>query len=100
MWVLFFIFHIILSPKKLKRARFNYDIELINICTVENEVIGFSLIYKLGNLKKKIPNPSNRTMALGLNQPLTEMSIRNIPGGKALPTCKADNLAAICELIV
>jgi hypothetical protein len=27
------------------------------------------------------PNPSNRTMALGSTQPLTEMSIRNLPGG-------------------
>jgi hypothetical protein len=28
-----------------------------------------------------LPNPSSRTMALGLTQPLTEMSTRNIPGG-------------------
>jgi hypothetical protein len=27
------------------------------------------------------PNPSNRTTALGSTQPLTEMSIRNLPGG-------------------
>jgi hypothetical protein len=27
------------------------------------------------------PNPSSRTMALGLTQPLTEMSTRNLPGG-------------------
>jgi hypothetical protein len=26
------------------------------------------------------PNPSSRTMALGLTQPLTEMSTRNLPG--------------------
>jgi hypothetical protein len=26
-------------------------------------------------------NPSNRTMALGSTQPLTEMSTRNFPGG-------------------
>jgi hypothetical protein len=29
-----------------------------------------------------LPNPSSRTMALGLTQPLTEMSTRNISGGK------------------
>jgi hypothetical protein len=29
-----------------------------------------------------LPNPSSRTMALGSTQPLTEMSTRNIPGGK------------------
>jgi hypothetical protein len=28
------------------------------------------------------PNPSSRTMALGSTQPLTEMSTRNLPGGK------------------
>jgi hypothetical protein len=39
-------------------------------------------------------------MALGSMQPLTEMSTRNIPGGKGQPACKADNLTAICEPIV
>jgi hypothetical protein len=33
-------------------------------------------------------------------QPLTEMSTRNLPRGKGLPACKADNLTAICELTV
>jgi hypothetical protein len=33
-----------------------------------------------------LPNPSSRTMALGSTQPLTEMSSRNIPGGKGWPT--------------
>jgi hypothetical protein len=28
-----------------------------------------------------LPNHSSRTMALGLTQPLTEMSTRNLPGG-------------------
>jgi hypothetical protein len=28
-----------------------------------------------------LPNPSNRTMALGSTQPLIEMGIRNLPGG-------------------
>jgi hypothetical protein len=43
------------------------------------------------------PNPSSRTMVLGLTQPLTEMSTRNLPGGKGWGACKADNLTAICE---
>jgi hypothetical protein len=47
-----------------------------------------------------LPNPSNRTMALGSTQPLTEMSTRNLPGGKGRPACRADNLTAICEPIV
>jgi hypothetical protein len=34
-------------------------------------------------------------MALGSTQPLTEMSIRNLPGGKWRPALKADNLTAI-----
>jgi hypothetical protein len=36
----------------------------------------------------------------GLNQPVTEMSTRNLPGFKALPARKADNLAAICQPVV
>jgi hypothetical protein len=42
------------------------------------------------------PNPSSRTMALGSTQSLTEMSTRNLPGGKKRPVRRADNLAAIC----
>jgi hypothetical protein len=38
-------------------------------------------------------------MALGSTQPLTEMSTRNLPGGKGWEELKADNLAA-CEPIV
>jgi hypothetical protein len=44
-----------------------------------------------------LPNPSNRTMALGSTQPLTEMSTRNLPRGKKRPARRADNLAGICE---
>jgi hypothetical protein len=39
-------------------------------------------------------------MALGSTQPLTEMSTRKIPGGKARPARKADNLTAVSEPIV
>jgi hypothetical protein len=39
-------------------------------------------------------------MALGSTQPLTEMNTRKIPGGKARPARKDDNLTAICEPIV
>jgi hypothetical protein len=44
-----------------------------------------------------LPNPSSRIMALGSTQSLTEMSTRNLPGGKKRPACRADNLTAICE---
>jgi hypothetical protein len=46
------------------------------------------------------PNPFCCTMALGSTQPVAEMSVRNLPGGKGRPACKADNLTAICELLV
>jgi hypothetical protein len=39
-------------------------------------------------------------MALGSTQPVTEMSTRNLPGGKGRTTPKADNLAVICEQII
>jgi hypothetical protein len=58
--------------------------------SIPDEVTGFFIS----------PNPSSRTMALGSTQPLTEMSTRNLPGGKGWPTRKADNLTTICEPIV
>jgi hypothetical protein len=36
-------------------------------------------------------------MAPGSTQPLTEMSTKNLPGGKGHLARKADNLTAICE---
>jgi hypothetical protein len=39
-------------------------------------------------------------MTLGSTQPLTEMSTRNLPGGKGRQARKADNLTAIREPIV
>jgi hypothetical protein len=36
-------------------------------------------------------NPSGRTMALGLTQPLTDMSTRNISWGQSRPVLTADN---------
>jgi hypothetical protein len=43
------------------------------------------------------PNPFNCTVTLGSTQPLIEMRIRNLPGGKGWPAREADNLTAICE---
>jgi hypothetical protein len=45
-------------------------------------------------------NLSSGTMVLGSTQPLTEISTKNLPGGKGRPVRKADNHTAICELIV
>jgi hypothetical protein len=39
-------------------------------------------------------------VALGPTQSLTEMSTRNLPGGKGRPAGKADKLTAICEPIM
>jgi hypothetical protein len=39
-------------------------------------------------------------MALESTPPLTEMSTRNLPWGKGRPAHEADNLTAICEMIV
>jgi hypothetical protein len=58
--------------------------------SIPNEVIGFFTS----------SNPSSCTLALGLTQPLTEMSTRNLPGSKAQTARKADSLTAICEPIV
>jgi hypothetical protein len=38
-------------------------------------------------------------MALGSTQPLTEMSTRNLTGGKGRPARKADSFTAIYEPI-
>jgi hypothetical protein len=47
-----------------------------------------------------LPDPFIRTTALGLTQPVTEISSRNFPEEKARQALKADNLIAICEPIV
>jgi hypothetical protein len=47
-----------------------------------------------------LPNPSNRNMASGSTQPLTEIGTRNLPGVKGRPARTADNLTTICEPIV
>jgi hypothetical protein len=48
----------------------------------------------------KLPKPSCRTITLVPTQPLTEMSTRNVIGGKAPSARKVHNLTAICEPIV
>jgi hypothetical protein len=45
------------------------------------------------------PIPSSRSMALGSTQTLTEMTTKNLLGGKGRPARKADNFT-ICEPIV
>jgi hypothetical protein len=52
--------------------------------------------YKMSRLPHFLDNPSSLTMALGLTQPLAEMSTRNLPWSKGWPAPKADNLTADC----
>jgi hypothetical protein len=54
-----------------------------------NKVIAFFIL----------PNASSRNLVLGLTQPVTQMSIRNLPGGEVRPVRSADNLTAINEPI-
>jgi hypothetical protein len=42
-----------------------------------------------------LSNPSSRTVALELTQPLAVMSTRNIPEDNGRPAHKSDNLTAI-----
>jgi hypothetical protein len=66
-----------------------------------------ALCYKLEWLWVQIPmrsfnffnwrNHFSHTVALGLTQPLMEMSTRNLHGDKGLPAHEADNLNNICE---
>jgi hypothetical protein len=55
--------------------------------SIRNEVIEFF----------NIPNPSSRTMALDLTQPLLGMSSRNFRKDEGRRVLRADNLIAICE---
>jgi hypothetical protein len=54
-------------------------------CFIPIEVIDFF----------NLPDPSSHIMALGLTQPLTDMSTRNLPGG--LKHCQHVRLTIICE---
>jgi hypothetical protein len=56
--------------------------------SIPDEVIGFL----------NWPNPSSHAMAPGSTHSLTEMSTKNLPGGKGRPTLRAD-LRAFCEPI-
>jgi hypothetical protein len=69
-------------------------------------VVGSGTMLQAGRSRDRFPmrwiffclrNTSSRTMALGSTQPLTEMSTRNLSGGKGRPARKADNLTANCE---
>jgi hypothetical protein len=82
---------------KLQLLQFYNILRRINLCNFE------ALCYKLEGRRfmcrcggfLNVPNPASRTMAVGPTQPLTEMSTKNLPGGKKRPAPRADNLAPI-----
>jgi hypothetical protein len=67
--------------------------------------VGWGTMLEAGRSRVRVPMRSLDffnlpNMALGSTRPLTEMSTRNIHGGKGRPARKADNLTAFCEPIV
>jgi hypothetical protein len=80
----------------------------LQLCTIsydEKEGGTISHLWWLGSIPDEVigffswPNPSSSIMTQG-STPLTEMSTRNLPGGKMRLARKADNLTAICETTV
>jgi hypothetical protein len=65
--------------------------------TTSQKVAGSIPDYVIGFFN--VPNLSSRTMALGMTQPLTEMSTRVVLGVKGWQERKSDNLTAIHEPI-
>jgi hypothetical protein len=60
----------------------DYTLLHISYFSVQDEVTGFF----------NLTHPSSRTMSLGSTQPLTEMSTRNLPGGKGRPRIRLTTL--------
>jgi hypothetical protein len=60
------------------------------VASISDEVTGF-----MNGL-----DPSNLTMDFGSTQPITELSTRELPGGKGRLARKADDFNSICEPIM
>jgi hypothetical protein len=103
------------SSKMLAYCRKLFWRFLLNVCNLwrpkwncgtRGGVVGWRTMLQVGRLPVRVPgeveffnwpNPCNLIVALGPTKPLTEISIRNLPGGKKRPARRATNLAAICE---
>jgi hypothetical protein len=87
-----------------------YNLDIEEIVGAPGNVVGWGTMLQAGRSQVQFlikpleffnwPKPSSRTMVLESTQSGTEMSIRNLPGGKGRPARKADNFTAICEPIV
>jgi hypothetical protein len=66
------------SPSKLVRARGS-----VFCCGTMLQTVRSRVRFPIKSLDFffSLPNPSSRTVVLGLTQPLTDMSTRNLPGG-------------------
>jgi hypothetical protein len=92
-----------LASQELERYTQYYTLESIHCLSLRHSTTSWKVA---GSIHDEVMgvfnlyNPSSRTMTLGSTQPLTEMSMRNLPGGKGQPARKADNITTICEPIV
>jgi hypothetical protein len=92
---------------KLRAVAFSYFISVLQVCGgmqwnnwLRHYATCQKVVVSIPNEVNKFftwPNPSNHTLALGSTQPPTEMSIRNLPGGKGQRARKADNFTTIRE---
>jgi hypothetical protein len=81
------------------KIRYKYLYQLVQVLCYKSE--GREFESRRGHwIFFDLPNSTSRTMGLGLTQPLTEMSTRNVPGGKVRPERMADYITTICESIV
>jgi hypothetical protein len=91
----------------IKELRNLYN--LVSKQRARGSAVGWGTMLQAGRSRIRVPtrwiffnlsNPSGSTVILESTQSLTEMSIRNLLGGKGRPARKADNLTAISELTV
>jgi hypothetical protein len=74
-----------------------------------SSIVAWGTMLQAGRSWVRFPMPSNSSVelifpatliGLGSIQPLTEISTRNLAGGKRWPACNADNFPPICEPIM
>ena len=83
------------SEKKVVSIKINRGSTAVKVLCYKSEGRWFNPSWCHWNFHWHKKNPSDRTMALGSTQPLTEMSTRSISWGLRRPVRKADNLTTI-----